>query len=613
MHQRDSPGVLSKKVWLVGAGVGVVALQPHIHPVNQYVTELLRTIEARYSDDSSRTTMAEWICKNTKLKKKPFSFKGFEFQERIINDMHPDLCCTKISQIGLSESQIRKYLAFLRRTTAVTGIYTMPDDKMRDRMSQTRVKPIIDSEAVFNPPVSDKPVRQKGLYQIGDSFGYFTGSTEGDATSIAADILIHDELDLTDQAMIALFQSRLQGSSYKISQKFGTPTYHGFGIDAAYSASDQFEYFIRCPSCRQHQLPEFHPKFICFPDGPQPAHEDLTALSVEQINPLVVDAAYWRCERCSKPLDLADPLLREWVARYPGRASRGYKVRPTSIDRITIPYIFRQLKRYHILGNLKGFHNTVLGEAFNDGNARISEDDITSCMGSPALPTPDTTTPYFLGIDMGTTCHITMGTFDRVVLFLQVPRSEVVEKTKYLLNNYRIISGCSDRYPYTPTSEEIRDLPGFEGVVMPIHYSTQSNAPPLMPGKDEFDAITHWQAHRTRTLDFVHRSISAHRVTLEGYGAHRQLIIKHLRNMVRVENEDVPPIWQKLGDEEDHFFHSLGYLFLAQRLVDASLYRSTAEVRTQVLLTGVGSSQPLGLSAKDLNKVRHVWDSLTVS
>ncbi|WP_204307082.1 hypothetical protein, partial [Klebsiella aerogenes] len=72
-------------------------------------------------------------------------------------------------------------------------------------------------------------------------FGYITGTTEGEATSISADILMEDEVDLADQSMRSLFQSRLQGSLWKITQRFSTPTYLGYGIDAAYQASDKHE------------------------------------------------------------------------------------------------------------------------------------------------------------------------------------------------------------------------------------------------------------------------------------------------------------------------------------------------------------------------------------
>ena len=183
--------------------------------MNAHLRDLLTGLEARYPDDSTTMSMSTWLERNTRLRKAPFSFHRYEFQRKIADDLHPNLNVMKPSQVGLSELQLRKFLGMLKRTTAITGIYTLPNEKMRDRISQTRIKPLVESETVFNGPTAEKPVRYKGLYQIDDSFGYVTGSTEGDATSIPADFLMHDEIDLTEDRMIGL--SRLQGSTCNVA------------------------------------------------------------------------------------------------------------------------------------------------------------------------------------------------------------------------------------------------------------------------------------------------------------------------------------------------------------------------------------------------------------
>lgn len=127
---------------------------PNIRGMNLHVRDFLSGIEARYPDDTSVMAMSTWLERNTKLKKEQFSFRNYEFQRQIADDLHPQLSCMKPSQVGLSELQIRKFLAFLKRNTAVTGIFTLPNDKMRDRISQTRIKPLVDSEAVFNGPTA---------------------------------------------------------------------------------------------------------------------------------------------------------------------------------------------------------------------------------------------------------------------------------------------------------------------------------------------------------------------------------------------------------------------------------------------------------------------------
>ena len=555
--------------------------------MNVHVQNFLSGLEARYPDDSSIMSMSQWISLNTRLKKKAFSFNNYEFQRRIADDMHSNLSVIKPSQIGMSEIQIRKFLAMLKRNTAVTGIYTLPNNDMRDRLSQTRIKPLVEGEPVFNGPAIDKPIRHKGLYQIDDSFGYVTGSTEGDATSIPADFLYHDETDLTDDRMIGLFQSRLQGSSHRITQRFSTPTYIGAGIDAFFQASDQHEYVHRCHACGHYQIPDFHPRFLHLP-GVVTDDEDLTQLTDDQIDAVNFDHAHVRCERCQRALTLKDSTSWQWVAAYPTRSARGYRITPFNVPHlIDIRYIFEQLKLRRTSGDLKGFHNTVLGKPFNDSNARISEADVIAALGSEAEQEPASTEPLGLGIDVGLICHVVLGSPVRTIGIWQVPAAELAPFIHGILAKYgsQVVAGCIDRHPYTPTAEEIRDFTDFPKRIMPVVYASRATGMPLSLSMDEFDEPSFYSVDRTRALDTVARLVRNNAIKIEGYGAHRQLVIDHLRGMVRVEPPDAPPIWKKITTN-DHLFHSLAYLHVAFRMRDVVAYNNNSDRRSTLFIHG---------------------------
>lgn len=542
--------------------------------------------------------MSEWIIRNTSLKKRPFSFHKYEFQKRITDDLHPNLAVIKISQVGLTEVQFRKFFGFLRRNVGTTGIFTLPTETMRDRVSQTRVRPMIDADAVFNPDGVEKPIRQKGLIQVDSSFGYLTGSSETDATSIAADILFTDELDLTDQTMVALFQSRLQGSDHKITQNFSTPTYTGYGIDALYTASDQHEYLYRCPSCNHHQIPTFTPNFVNLP-GLIDEVEDLSSLSTEQILAIDHENAHWKCEKCHTPLDLIDPSFREWVPKYPGRATRGYRVRPTTVATITVPYVLTQLQNYIRLDNLKGFKNTVLGEPYDDSSARLSEADIRTVMHSPAEPEIPDYTPCYIGIDVGITCHIILATHQTTIFFKQVHNTELADYITTLMKKYNIVCGCIDRYPDTTLSENIKSV--SEGKIVPVHYATAPNAPTIKQVIDIDESVSHWNAHRTKSIDEAANLIRRKQLEFNGFGSFGNLIVSHLRDMVRVEHPDVPPVWNKQTGQ-DHFFHALTYLAIARKASDVGFMNPNTDRRSHCFVLGIPSSPPDGLTPSSLNK-----------
>lgn len=548
--------------------------------------DFLARLDARFADDSEKMPVSEWIERNTTLRKRPFSFAGFEFQRAIADDMHPNLSCIKCSQIGLTEIQIRKFLAFLKRTTAVNGIFTLPTDAMFKRVSQTRVKTLVDTEAVFNMDDGspEKPIRSMGLYQIGQSFGFFTGNKEGDATSINADLVFNDEVDLSDQENLTLFNSRLQGSDYRIRQGFSTPSFEGYGIDASYKASDKREYMCRCDRCNHWNIPTFSPKFVDLPGLP-PDLNDLTEIDPDIAARIDFDNAFVRCEKCLAPLDLANPKGREWVPENPGALGRGYRVRPFSTNRIGIKYIVQQLLEYKRNNALRGWYNTVLGEPFNDSNARLQASEILAVMKG-ANKVEMGRVEVIVGIDVGHICHLTMAkvSHGQLVVFrwLQVPATELLDTVRQIKADFNLIAGCIDLHPQSVLAGDVMEASG--GAIVPVEYAAPT-APAVTLHHNELDVFTHVRSNRTKILDAVVYAIRKQKVAFVGYGMQETIIVSHLQDMVRIEEPETAAFWNKLTGD-DHYFHSLGYLLHSLKIRDVLLLDTEADERVSTLLFG---------------------------
>lgn len=560
---------------------------------NEYLIDFRSQLRQRFAEDSVNMSMSEWIEKNTHLRKRQFSFDGYEFQRQIVDDMHTAMYVIKCSQIGLTEVQLRKAAGFVTRNTGVNGIFSLPTDVMFKRVSQTRFGPLIADEPVFNMGGVDKPVRSIGLYQINNSFLFFTGGKESDATSINADALFQDEIDLADQEMLALYQSRLQGSDYKITQSFSTPTFEGYGVHAGFQDSDQHEYVLKCEACNHYNIPEFTPPFIHIP-GLSSDINDLSEIDGELVNKLDLGASYLRCEHCGRRLNTADPSLRSWVPRYPGRRTRGYRVSPFCVHRIAKPaYIVDQLVNYKKKDALRRFFNTVLGEAYNDASARISEQDIQAIMrGEGKVDVGDA--PVVIGIDAGLTCHIVLAHVGQhypiVFDFRQVPADNLYDEVKTILETYNVVAGCMDRNPYTPLANELRDL--SNGRILPVQYANSTTAAAVNIVKDELDEFSHVVGNRTTMLDSVASAIRKRKIAMYGYGRLQRVILDHLQDMVRIEDEvnektkeEIAARWQKLTGN-DHFFHALGYLLFSLRVNTAIEFREE-DPRTAVLHSNV--------------------------
>lgn len=528
---------------------------------NAYLLDFYSQAERRYNRDSSDMTHGEWMCANTSLNKKPFSFDRYPFQKQIADDMHPNLDCIKPSQVGLTEIQIRKSLTVLSRHPNTSLIYTMPNERMFKRISKARIQPLLAYDKAFRLMDGDKTKQSMDLMKIGTSFLYVTGSAEADATSINADFVFNDEIDLTDAAMLALFNSRLQGSDHRVNQRFSTPTYEGFGVDQGYARSDQHEYVIKCACCNHVQVPEFNRSFIRV-DGLPDDLEKLTDLSSKLVDSgqVKIETARIVCEKCERPLNLADYDRREWVPKYPSRVlNRGYRVRTFSTHRLDPVYVFTQLFKYKERSNLKGFHNTVLGNAYTNEDQKLSLSSIELAMGSEQSPPVNHAESHFLGVDVGATCHLVVGAGTdpkniNVIEALTCPSDHLESYIARLDDKYKFTGGGVDRYPYTPTANAIRVASG--GRIMPVHYGSGKEVSEV---KDSLGLVSYLNVDRTSMIDYVANGIRDQGWKIQGYSEHGQAIKDHLQDMVREENGEKQAVWIKLNGK-DHFFHAMAYL-----------------------------------------------------
>lgn len=555
---------------------------------NPYLLDFRDLVNQKFAEDSDTMSYGEWIRRNTTINRKPFTTKGYEFQDAILDDMSPSVAVIKPSQVGLTECSLRKFAAFVTRNNGTTGIFTLPDEEMFKRISQTRWSPMLKNDKVFNLS-AEKPIRSIGLSQINDSFAYFTGMSEGDATSIAADVLFHDELDLSDQEMIALYQSRLQNSQHRITQSFSTPTFEGFGIHALFLASDQKYYQVKCNHCSHWSFPRWTPEFVHL-HGLSSDVNDFKNISQSAYDQIDLTRSYVMCPRCHKRLDLGDPSKREWVAKYPGRKSRGYWISPFSTPRLGIDYILDQQVKYQRGDALRRFYNTVLGEPFQDDKARLSEVAIRAVMDNPGVPEMPAKTPVVVGIDVGATCTLVVITGSmaepHVIEWRLVPEDMLITTLDELAETYNIVGGGIDRYPYTPLSNEIRDR--FNGRIFPIEYS--SSGADIQAAKDEFGKVSHMRGNRTAILDAVALNVRKKKITFSGFGQQDHIIVQHLRDMVRTENAAGVGQWVKLNGN-DHFFHALGYGLFAYRILELPEHtRSRSKDEKFMLATAVVTS-----------------------
>ena len=565
--------------------------------------EFLERLKSRIIEGRTNKSIGDWVCENTTFGNgKHFSFTRYKFQKDILNDMHPNMCVKKLSQMGITEISIRKSIAFLSRNPGTNVLYTFPDINMKKRNSQTRFKPIFDRD--FPLERGSTQIRNNDIMQLGNSFLYVSANVESDATSTPVDMIINDEYDLSDQEFLALVNSRIQHSSFKIKQGFSTPTFDNYGISLEYSTSDQREFWCQCPHCNHWQIPMYNLDNVYIPNLPDSVADLRTDIDPTLAASLDLDNAYVKCAKCGKPLDLGDDAKREWVAKYPERThSRGYWIRPFSSDLLSIKYLVTTMADFVKKDQIRRGVNTVLGEEYADKNARLELKDIVECMQDSRIPDISKDKPCFVGIDVGVNCHLVISTNESdVVLFEVVQFDRLLDRLKELDEKYNIVCGAIDRHPQIILSNMVRDW--SEKRIYPVVYGQNRDVEP----HTELDGnIDYYTINRTNDLDTIKDLINTHKMKFYGYGNLKSTIIEHLRDMFRDDGEDgAQPRWKKLTGN-DHFFHALGYSFVARKMWNVINMTGEIEDRCCIDLVGVSDKNSLyndNLLSYDNNKNR---------
>ena len=540
-------------------------------------------------------TLSKLQFKQSNLKPREGNRSTESFQRRIVDvqpvspvpvrcimvedEEHQFVCSEAFITTSNTELQLRKALAFVARNPYRNLIYTMPNEDMRKRVAQNRLIPILSNDKIFHTRNAEgkKSIRSIEITEVGTSQMLMFPANENAATSQPADVVFNDEIDLSDPQIIALFNSRLQGSDLKINQNFSTPTFEGLGISAMYDISDQHEYMFKCPHCGFYQLPDYTSQYHRIPGLPV----DVAVDSLLDFDPMWVEKyrldlseAYSVCVKCEKPVTYGDDVNHSWVPKNPHRTVRGYKVSPFSTRSLDITYILETFLKYMALDNMKGFKNTVLGVTHESGDERLSESLLRSLFQQqhayPNFENPSKEHPYFIGVDMGATCHITVSRAAsprkvEYVLFETVKLEKLLDRLKYLKEVFGITGGGGiDRLPMINDSNKVRDWSHFR--IMPMQYGSRKGVM-VHPVEDEYGALSYLEVSRTMHLDKLAESLRNGYATFSGFNNQKDTIIKHLRAMVRILEEDKNgmekvPVWKK-KDKNDHYFHALGYNYQA--------------------------------------------------
>lgn len=362
---------------------------------------VLDSIES-FSRDDKRTKIEDsmmmkfpalWALKYKPIRHKPMTFISKHdpfahrpWQEKILNDQHPDKVVQKSRQLGMSEIATTEALWFADTHDNVNIMYTFPTLSQMADFSKTRVDPALDSPRLIDK--LDRSINNVSTKAIGNSHIFMRTSGDGSqGEGVDVDMYCADEYDRMRIGAEYAFSESLRSSKYGLMRRWSTPTIPGMGINALFEQSDQQYYLHKCDKCGTWQ--------------------EITLDSIVQVkdtyNPVteeIKDGTFqFSCIKCKGELNRWN--LGEWVAKYPSRKdTRGYyisqlnsvHISADSIKRRELQFAFKQL-----------FYNYVIGMPYANTAMQITEEDIKTniYMEKEKLNASDDFVAYVAGVDWG--------------------------------------------------------------------------------------------------------------------------------------------------------------------------------------------------------------------
>ena len=493
-----------------------------------------------------------------------WSFKDHEYQIDIANATLgvPEVSVEKCSQVGLSELSIAILFILGITKSKIRVIHALPTKGISEAFVADRVNTPIENSPFVLAQVdqSMNNLSQKKL-KNGTIF-YFVGVEGGKSgISVPAPYLIEDEINFANQMLLNRLHSR-QGHYRKedtFTLRFSTPTIPDFAVSQHYNDSSKGMYGVKCNNCNKWQVVRF--KDHCIIPGYDGKILELLESDLYNAS-YKIDDAYIQCPSCHKPIS-ANAFLsknsRQWIHEFPEKllTHHGYKVQPQDVYSINTPaYTLWQLKDYAFK---QEWVNFKLGEAYVDASSKLTMPALVNPMNIPSGGS------YFLGIDVGKICWLTIGKKVKGRMFILETRSirnEVDSRgvssivrtvldfdTKYDFDGI-IVDGMPD---LTLSATIVALRPDVAYMCRYVERAPEVGAFNLF--KPTGEVVT----FRTEAFNLLAVALNSDMVKIL-QNPEVDVVKLHLGNFVKVVEDGVSR-WVKTG--EDHFAHSMLYMMMA--------------------------------------------------
>jgi hypothetical protein len=477
----------------------------------------------------------------------------------------------KAAQQGFTETVLN--ITFFKIDVAgIDCLYVLPA-KSPDAsdFSAARFDPALELSAHLSRMFSD--VKNIGHKRAGTVNLYIRGSkSRAGLKSVPTGFIALDEVDEMDQDNIPLVFERAAGQLDKQIWMLSTPTIEGVGISKYFVESSQDHFMFPCPSCGKRIE-------LTFPDS--------LIVTAEEADDPRIKESHLICTACKSTLphlDKPDYLGKGiWVPSYTGRDMRGFHVNQLYSYTVSpVDMAKASLRARRDPASEQEFYNSKLGVPHIVDGARVSDENIASCMGSHKRDAQPVAGLVTMGVDVGMPwCHYEIDRWDlapvgsidinvqstpRVVTFGKVQNFEELDN---LMRKYGVSMCVIDANPERRKAYEFSSR--FSGRVKMCFYGRGVNGKNIHEGKDVEPTIT---VDRTSWLDLSLSRFKGKNIVLPIDLDHEYK--SHIKALVRIYEKDADKnqVGKYVrGSEADHYAHARNYAEIALPLA-ASMARS---------------------------------------
>jgi hypothetical protein len=421
-------------------------------------------------------------------------------------------------------------------------MYFMPFRTDASDFSKSRVNPLLADNPFLMRLVQDTDT--VGLKRIGDAHLYLRGmqSTVG-MKSVPADMLVFDELDEASPGAKTMAMERLAHSDYKRVIELSNPSLPDYGIDEQFQKSDQRHWTLRCEACGTWTALD--------KAFPQKLGEDVKILL-----PRPDGSVYRACPKCAHELDTE---RGEWVADFPDRRIRGYRISQLFSSKVDPAEI---LTEYRTTRFPDRFYNLKVGIPWADLSRRVDESSVLALCGSRPMSQKDPNGYVTMGVDTGKHLHVVVLQSDRSTEISRVLHLEACHEFSQLeaiAKAYGVDRCVIDGLPETHATREFVTQTSCRAFM--CFFSEQQRG-----GARWDDGNHHVAINRTEALDASRAAIRDRLVELPRRSPIVEEFAKHMAADAKVLDEDEETGVRKfryVRTGADHFSMAFTYAWMA--------------------------------------------------